>query len=162
MLLTLTLNTSQLQYFNHWQVRWITLSCFGGTHKDVRYIRQQVNSLFLKLICWKWVMLTRIRLWWLDYWVKASLKHALGCSYYAVVRRQPVNWRDYHGSQGLTGTWEAKSNHLSPLTHHMTDRCQNTVDHSLLCMVLFSHRWVRVPMLCLQRACECQNQAVEQ
>lgn len=49
----------------HWHVKWITFSTdyfVTKTWQRVKYIRQQVNSQFLKL--------ARIRLWWLDNYLK--------------------------------------------------------------------------------------------
>lgn len=58
------------QYWNHWQVKWITLIFFFtmSLGKVVRY-----NSADEQSLVWE-SRLTRVRLSWLDNWVRASPK----------------------------------------------------------------------------------------
>ena len=138
------------------------------------YIRQQVNSWFLKLMCWmqekRPERLTRAKLLWPEDWVRASLKQqglwgAPGQQWWVPTdsgpgRDKPQTGDRVFGAQGSSmregnegyPVWSEPTGLLWHITEnfnggHGRNVSQSTVHRTLLRMGLHSRRPVRVPMM---------------
>lgn len=85
----------------------------------VEYIKKDVNSQFSMLMCWKqvnwasikiWAIFTRVKLWSLDNWVRASPKQQMFWGVSSMVWLVPTKSRPMKGKrEPVTGWWEPKT-----------------------------------------------------